>query len=60
MKVVVFVISLLIFVGSLVLMGYSFEVGNESGLGGASMFLGGILGVSLAYAIPFHLLEKFD
>ena len=60
MKVVVFVISVLIFVGSLVLMGYSFEVGNESGLGGASMFLGGILGVSLAYAIPFHLLEKFD
>lgn len=60
MKVVVFVISLLIFLGSLVLMGYSFEVGNESGLGGASMFLGGILGVSLAYAIPFHLLEKFD
>ncbi|MGN6272100.1 MAG: hypothetical protein ACTHMQ_03320 [Protaetiibacter sp.] len=60
MKVVVFVIATLIFVGSLVLMGYSFEVGNESGLGGASMFLGGILGVSLAYAIPFHLLEKFD
>lgn len=60
MKVVVFVISLLIFVGSLVLMGYAFEVGDQSGFGGAAMFMGGILGVSLAYAIPFHLLRKFD
>jgi hypothetical protein len=60
MKVVVFVVSLLIFVGSLVLMGYAFEVGDQSGLGGAAMFTGGILGVSLAYAIPFHLLRKFD
>jgi hypothetical protein len=60
MKVVVFVISLLIFVGSLVLMGYAFQVGDENGLAAAAMFLGGILGVSLAYGIPFHLLEKFD
>jgi hypothetical protein len=60
MKVVVFVISMLIFVGSLLLMGYSFQVGDENGLAAAAMFLGGILGVSLAYGIPFHLLEKFD
>ncbi len=60
MRVVVFVISLLIFVGSLVLMGYSFEVGIENGLGAGSMFLGGILGDSLAFAIPFHLLDRFD
>jgi hypothetical protein len=60
MKVVVFVISLLIFVGSLALMGYSFEVGDQSGLGGGAMFLGGILGAWVAFGIPFHLLEKFD
>jgi hypothetical protein len=60
MKVVVFVISMLIFVGSLLLMGYSFQVGDENGLAAAAMFLGGTLGVSLAYGIPFHLLEKFD
>lgn len=60
MKVVVFVFSLLIFLGSLVLMGYSFEVGDQSGFGGAAMFMGGILGVSLAYAIPLHLMRKFD
>lgn len=60
MKVVVFIVSLLIFVGSLVLFGYSFEVGDVSGLGGGAMFFGGILGVSLAYAIPFHFLGKTD
>jgi len=60
MKVVVFVISLLIFVGSLVLMGYAFEVGDQNGFAGASMFMGGILGFSLSYAIPFHLMRKFD
>jgi len=60
MKVVVFVISLLIFVGSLVLMGYAFQVGEQSGVAAMAMFLGGILGVSLSYAVPFHLLEKFD
>lgn len=60
MKVVVFVISVLIFLGSLLLMGYSFEVGDQSGLAGGTMFMGGILGVSLAYAIPFHLMRKFD
>ncbi len=56
MKVAVFLVSLLIFLGSLVLMGYSFGV---DGLGGA-LFFGGILGVSISFAIPFHLLEKFD
>jgi len=43
-----------------VLMGYAFQVGEQSGVAAMAMFLGGILGVSLSYAVPFHLLEKFD
>jgi len=60
MKIVAFVIALIVFVGSLLLFGYSFQVGDENGLAGGAMFLGGILGVSLAYAIPAHLLPRLD
>jgi len=57
MKVVVFLVSLALFVASFVAFGYAF---SYDGWTAAAIFGGGILLVALAYAIPFHLLEKFD
>lgn len=57
MKVVVFLVSLVLFVASFVAFGYAF---SYDGWTAAAIFGGGIALVSLAYAIPFHLLEKFD
>ena len=57
MKVVVFLVSLVLFVASFVAFGYAF---SYDGWTAAAIFGGGILLVALAYAIPFHLLEKFD
>jgi hypothetical protein len=57
MKVFAFLVALVFFVGALLLFGYSFEV---EGFAQYLMFGGGILGVSLALAIPFHVLELFD
>lgn len=57
MKVVVFLVSLVLFVASFVAFGYAF---SYDGWTAAAIFGGGILLVSLAYMIPFHLLEKFD
>ncbi|WP_187264987.1 hypothetical protein [Homoserinibacter sp. GY 40078] len=57
MKVAVFLFSLVLFVGSFLMFAYAGTVG---GIGAGAMFLGGILLVSAAFAIPFHLLEKFD
>jgi len=57
MKVVVFIVSLALFVASFVAFGYAFTF---DGWTAAAVFAGGIALVSLAYVIPFHLLEKFD
>lgn len=57
MKVVVFIVSLVLFAASFVAFGYAFTF---DGWTAAAVFGGGIALVSLAYAIPFHLLEKFD
>ncbi len=54
MKVVVFVIAMVLFLGGIVLMGYAFQLKE----GMAIMFFGGIVAVALALAIPFHLLGK--
>lgn len=56
MNVVAFVFSFVIFIGGLALMGYASAV---SGLE-LVMFLGGILAVSLAVAIPVHVLKRVD
>jgi len=57
MKVVIFLVSLVLFVASFVAFGYAFTF---DGWTAAAVFGGGIVLVSVAYAIPFHLLEKFD
>lgn len=54
MKVPIFVIAMVFFVGGILLMGYAFELTE----GMAIMFFGGILSISLAIAIPFHLLGE--
>lgn len=57
MKVVAFVVSMVIFVGSLLLFGYAFVVGA----GWNYVLFGlGLVGISLALVIPFHLLERLD
>ncbi|MBF0672936.1 MULTISPECIES: hypothetical protein [unclassified Salinibacterium] len=56
MNIVAFVLSFVIFAGGLVLMGYAPEI---EGLELVS-FLGGILAVSLAVAIPAHVLKRAD
>lgn len=67
MKVFWFVVSFALFVGSFALFGYAF-LGQElfASLGApgfpfeATLFILGVLVSSIAFAIPFHLLEKFD
>lgn len=57
MKVAVFLVSFALFVGSFVVMGYAFAFDAWAA---AAMFLGGILLASLAFVIPFHILERFE
>lgn len=57
MKVVAFLVALVLFVGSLALFGFAFNL-DESWR--APAFAVGILGVSLSLAIPFHLLRRAD
>jgi hypothetical protein len=56
MNIVAFVISFIVFVGGLFLMGYSFEIPGYE----LVAFLGGILAVSLAVAVPAHILKRTD
>lgn len=57
MKVVVFLVSLILFVGGLAAFGYAFDVAPEFHV---PVFAGGIVAVSLSLMIPFHLLERTD
>lgn len=57
MKVVAFLIAIVLFVGSLALFGFAFNL-DESWR--VAAFIVGILGVSLSLAIPFHLLSRAD
>ena len=54
MKVFAFVVALIIFCGSLYLFTLAFAVPGFEML----LFVGGILGVSLSFAIPFHILKR--
>jgi len=53
MQIVVWFFSFVIFVVGLLMMGYSFEVAGFELI----LFLGGILVISLAVAIPAHILK---
>ena len=56
MNVIAFLISLALFVGGIVILGYSFSVvGYE-----LPVFFGGILVTSLGVAIPIHILKRID
>lgn len=57
MKVFVFLISLALFVGGLLLFGYAFAFDPAWH---TITFVGGIAAVSASLMIPFHLLERFD
>lgn len=57
MKVFVFLISLALFLGGMLLFGYAFAFAPEWQ---ALTFVGGIAAVSIAFVIPFHLLERAD
>jgi len=57
MKVFAFLVTLVLFVGGLVLFGYAFDAPEPLHL---AMFGGGILAVSAALALPFHLLGKTE
>lgn len=56
MNVFAFIISLALFLGGLALFAYSFFVEGFEGV----MFVGGILAVSAAIAIPVHVLKRVD
>jgi len=56
MNIVAFIISFIVFVGGLLLMGYAFSTPGVE----LVMFLGGILAVSVAVAVPAHLLKRVD
>ena len=49
-----------VFVAAVVAFGYAFEVGEQNTLAAAALFFGGILGVSVSFMIPFHLLPATD
>jgi hypothetical protein len=57
MNIVAFVISVLLFVAGLLLMGYSF---GPDIAGPGFLFIGGILAISVAIAIPAHVLKRID
>ena len=56
MNVFAFVISIALFIGGLALFAYSFSVEGYEGV----MFVGGILAVSAAIALPVHVLKRID
>jgi hypothetical protein len=56
MNVIAFLISLVLFLGGIVVLGYSFSaVGYE-----LPVFFGGLLAISLGVAIPIHVLKRLD
>ena len=57
MKLFAFLVATALLLGSFALFGYAFAFGDYLNLW---LFLAGIVAASLAFAIPFHLLEKFD
>jgi len=57
MKVFVFLVAFAVFVASLFLFGFAFSVAQAWA---PWVFFGGIVGVFVSLAIPFHLLSRTD
>jgi len=55
-KVFTFIVAFIIFAGSLYLFSLAFAVPGFEAL----LFTAGIIGVSLSFAIPFHLLKRIQ
>ena len=64
MKVFWFIIASLFFLGGFALFAYAFQGEQIFGVTDfpveSLMFFGGVVAVSISFAIPFNLLEKFD
>lgn len=56
MNVFAFVIALALFIGGMAMFAYSFYAVGFEGV----MFVGGILAVSAAIALPVHVLKRID
>jgi hypothetical protein len=56
MKILAFLIAFVLFIGGLLLMGYSFTPNGFDG----PIFIGGILAAALAVFIPFSILKWID
>ena len=57
MNIVGFVVAFILFVAGLLLMGYSF---GPDVAGPGFMFIGGILAISVAIAIPVHVMKRIE
>ena len=56
MNVIAFIIAIALFLGGLLLMGYSFSAIGYQG----PMFVAGIFAVAASIAIPVHVLKRID
>lgn len=56
MNIVAFVIGFALFIGGIVLMGYSWDGTTFNWI----MFSGGLGAISLGVAVPYHLLKRVD
>lgn len=56
MNVIAFVVAIALFLGGLLLMGYSFYVVGFQG----PVFVAGIFAVAASIAIPVHVLKRID
>jgi len=54
MNGIAFAVSLVLFIGGIVLFGYAFEVVGWE----AAMFVGGIAAIVISIMIPFHFLKN--
>lgn len=57
MNIAAFVVAFIVFIAGILLMGYSFGA-NIAGPG--FMFIGGILAISFAIAIPVHIMKRIE
>ena len=57
MKVAIFLFAFILFLAGFAAFAYAFMF---DGVAAISLFTAGVLAASAAFAIPFHLLEKFD
>ena len=56
MNIVAFVVGTVLFIGGIVLFGYSWDGSHFS----VVMFTAGLVAISASIAIPFHLLKRAD